>query len=163
MTNKLKVPKKRSSKPYWDFHDVMEYLEKLHKKNFRDYAGKYSKEADIENKQALDAWLLANGYADKAHVLDKQNNGVDWPVRSKEMKLRIEINTKYRESNPKERPYQDFWHFLVDRCDIKNGCWIHLPEDWEDDSSIEDWQKEILKYFQDFLGDDFYKRMWVEW
>jgi hypothetical protein len=113
-TAALKKPVKKQSDPYWDFHEVMHYLEKLHGRNFRDYAGKFGADAGEE-----------------------------------------------------ERPYQDFWHWIIDQNEISNGCWMHLP-DWEyymvtDAANTEPWKKEIMQYFKDFLGNDYHERLWVEW
>lgn len=41
---KLQPPKKQT-KQFYDFIEVERYLEKLHKKNFRDYAGKFGDES----------------------------------------------------------------------------------------------------------------------
>jgi hypothetical protein len=105
-----KKPQKHRSEPYYDFLEVMHYLEQLHGKNFRDYAGKFS----------------SKPYDDSI-------------------------------------PYLDFWHWLIDLGDISNGCWMYMPEGYEDDPDTEDWKKEILKYFRDFLGKDYDKKMWLEW
>lgn len=109
---KLKVPK-RHMKRHWNYNEVQKYLEKLHGKNFRDYAGRY---------------------------------GVNAP----------EDDTV---------PYQDFWHWVCDLNEVHNGCYIRLPE-WDyyyNNQDTEPWKKEIMKFFKDFLGDDYHERMWVEW
>lgn len=52
--NKVKAPKKRKME-YWDFNEVMHYLEQKHNKNFRDYAGKFGKKGD-ESVPYQDFW-----------------------------------------------------------------------------------------------------------
>lgn len=47
-TKKLKKPVKKQNEPYWDFNEVMHYLEQLHGKNFRDYAGKFGSPGDYD-------------------------------------------------------------------------------------------------------------------
>ncbi len=106
------VPPKKHKVEFYDYHEVAEYLEKLHKKDFRDYA---SKRKD---------GLLPN-------------------------------------------PNQDFWHMVIDsnRDEVMNGSYINLP-DWEyymNNTTTELWQKEIMQYFHDFLGDDYNNKMWVSW
>ena len=43
-SKKLVAPKKHK-KEYWDFIEVQHYLEKKHKKNFRDYAGMFGRKS----------------------------------------------------------------------------------------------------------------------
>ena len=52
--------------------------------------------------------------------------------------------------------YRDFWHYLVEVCQISNGCEIYLPH--PDD--VKGWQKPILQAFWDEFGQGPY---WVEW
>jgi len=57
---KLVAPKKHK-KEYWDFYEVMHYLEKLHKKDFRDYAGKFKNKSDHNEEipyQDFWHWML---------------------------------------------------------------------------------------------------------
>jgi len=162
---KLKKPTKKTSTAY-EFNEVMHYLEEKTGKSFRDYAGKFSKEGKAENDKLLDTWLADNGYAGKRYVLDMpQGSNKDWAENSEEMKLRVEINTKYRDvEKTNERPYLDFWHWMCDSNEISNGGWLYLP-DWScmTDPDVEPWKKEILQHFRDFLGDDYDERMRVEW
>lgn len=51
---KLKKPQK-VTKTYYDYHEVAGYLEKKHKKDFRDYGNKYGKNGD-ENAPYLNFW-----------------------------------------------------------------------------------------------------------
>lgn len=166
--SKLKKPTKKMDEPYWDYHEVSDYLEKLHKKNFRDYAGKFTAEGKIERDAQIKAWVVANGYSGWEHAMDVPDPAKprdDWPADSEEMKKRVEINLKmWPDLKKTERPYQDFWHFIVENNEVTNGCWIYLPEqEVMDDPDVEPWQKEILQYFMDFLGDDYNERMWAEW
>ena len=84
----------------------MHYLEKLHGKDFRNYAGK---------------------------EFGKDNE---------------------------ETPYLDFWHWMVDRMGIHNDGFTSLPEIHSDNPP---WCNEILRYFEEFLGDDYYDDMYVSW
>jgi hypothetical protein len=107
---KLKKPTKKTTK-YYDYHEVTKYLEKLHGKDFRDYAGKFTKDGNDD------------------------------------------------------APYQDFWHWICDHNEVSNGCYIFLP-DWDyhmNSKDTEPWKKEIMQYYYDFLGQDYFERMWVDW
>lgn len=108
----LAVPQKHKIE-YYDYHEVAKYLEDLHKKDFRDYAGK--------RRPCLP-------------------------------------------SNP-NLPYQDFWHIISDCNEVVNGGFIHLP-DWDyymNSARTESWQKEIMQFFHDFLGDDYREKMLASW
>lgn len=58
--------------------------------------------------------------------------------------------------NPKAE-YRDFWHFLIDHCDIHNGCQIWMPTP---EKCNKDWQNVILQAFLDEFGEGPY---WVSW
>ena len=52
----VKLPKpKKHTITYYDYHEVASYLEKLHKKTFRDYANKFGKKGN-ENAEYQDFW-----------------------------------------------------------------------------------------------------------
>lgn len=100
----LVKPKRHVPAPAYDFYEVFYYLEKLHKKNFRDYDGRFHGNEDAE--------------------------------------------------------YKDFWHYLLSRCDIQNNSYMIMPERLGNESA---WVSEILEYFEDFLGADYLRPMWVSW
>lgn len=52
--------------------------------------------------------------------------------------------------------YRDFWHFLVDKCNIHNGCQIWMPEP----ECGNEWQRPILEAFHEEFGEGPY---WVSW
>lgn len=52
----MKKPVKIQSDPYYNFLEVMHYLEEKHGKNFRDYAGKYGKTGVNSEAPYLDFW-----------------------------------------------------------------------------------------------------------
>jgi hypothetical protein len=107
---KVKVPVKIQDPLYYNFFEVMHYLEEVHKKNFRDYAGKFGKNSDME------------------------------------------------------KPYQDFWHWMIDINDVQNGGWVCLPDlSYLDDPEVPTWKKEIIEYFHLFLGNEYDERMLASW
>lgn len=73
---------------------------------------------------------------------------------------------KYGKQGNENAPYQDFWHWICD-CSggtVNNGSFIYLPDiSYVDDPETEDWKKEILQYFHDFLGDAYHEEMYVSW
>lgn len=61
--------------------------------------------------------------------------------------------------NEEDGEYRDFWHFLVDRCQIHRGCYITVSEETGD--GAEEWQKELLSLFLTEFGSSIY--IWVDW
>jgi hypothetical protein len=60
-----------------------------------------------------------------------------------------------------DAPYLDFWHWIIDRCQINNGVITELPiKEWleekcdDSDWDIKPWIKEILQYIYDEFGED---------
>lgn len=65
-----------------------------------------------------------------------------------------------------EKPYQNFWHFIYDICEVGgNGCYLNIPfYQLLDNETTEDWQKEIIRIFmKEFESDEGVYRFWVEW
>jgi hypothetical protein len=64
------------------------------------------------------------------------------------------------------RPYQDFWHYVIDQTEIHNGCYFYLTVQGTDIEECEPWQKEILatfaEEFSDHIDDDLLY-FWVDW
>lgn len=48
-------------------------------------------------------------------------------------------------------PYQDFWHFVLDKAPISNGCIMTMCEWWFDGAEV--WQREIGMMFLDEFGE----------
>lgn len=60
--------------------------------------------------------------------------------------------------------YCDWWHWICDLNEVRNGSFITLPDiSYLEDPEVPSWKKEIMQYFIDFLGDDYEERLWVEW
>ena len=55
--------------------------------------------------------------------------------------------------------YRDYWHFLVNRLDVDNGCVITITAELLED--CEPWQQEITRAFISEFGDGC--EYWVEW
>ena len=55
--------------------------------------------------------------------------------------------------------YRDYWHFLVDRLNVANGCLITIGSGLLDDSLP--WQQEITRAFISEFGD--HVEYWCEW
>lgn len=56
--------------------------------------------------------------------------------------------------------YRDFWHWVIDVCEVHNGCVLYLGAD-QLGLCKEPWQREILEAFIKEFGDD--QEYWVEW
>lgn len=57
--------------------------------------------------------------------------------------------------------YRDFWHWLVDTCDIMRGCFFHLPEDYK--GSAKWWQIEIMDMILTEFPELKTEKIWVDW
>lgn len=160
----MNKPKPVARQPVIDYHEIIDYIEKKYNINVRDYAGKFHGKG-YELKQKLrDEWLEENGYSNFKYVLtvpDSKKAREDWDRDSKEIDLRIEINTKMSESGFDKKldelvPYLDHWHWMLDYFgDISNGC----DRYWCLESILEqprtpDWIKEITQLVHDEFVDD---------
>jgi hypothetical protein len=67
-----------------------------------------------------------------------------------------------------ERPFLSFWHWIMERCDIHNGCYFGLDlADEAEDSETPDWVKQILlRFLVEFAPNDtegYTHWFWVSW
>lgn len=98
------------------------------------YATVYSEEGKAWRCQ----WLIEKGFGEYEHCLNApKGSREDWPKDSPEMAKRIEINSLWRaEGKDAEweltRPYVDYWHLIVDSCNISNGCYFTLTRTQDD-------------------------------
>lgn len=54
--------------------------------------------------------------------------------------------------------YRDYWHFLVDRCEVRNGGTVRISSDLLESSAP--WQQEITRAFIEEFGEC---EFWTEW
>lgn len=116
--------------PSLDYFEVIELVEAKLGVDVDDYAGMFSKANQERKAEHKKQWMIDNGYGDASHTLDvpdSSNQRQDWPQDSPEMKLRVEINTKYRdverELDKTEVPYLNFWH---QHCDSVNRGGVNV-------------------------------------
>lgn len=63
----------------------------------------------------------------------------------------------------KDTPYLDFWHWVIDRHEIHNGCFLTFSKE-ELDEIDEDWVKTIYSYYiEEFADDKGELEMYVWW
>jgi len=61
-----------------------------------------------------------------------------------------------------ETEYQDFWHFICDKCDVSNDTTIWLfPGDWMEEDDCPPWRKEVCEILVKEFGSDF--EAFVSW
>jgi len=54
-------------------------------------------------------------------------------------------------------PYQNFWHFITNRTEIHNGCFLIMDNDWLNTEiyghAKEEWQRTIIEYYLSEFGE----------
>lgn len=65
----------------------------------------------------------------------------------------------FKEGHNPDVEYRDYWHFLVDNCDIQNDSKFWLTSDLLE--NCEPWQAEITQAFIDEFGDEC--EFWTNW
>ncbi len=115
-----------------DWHECVKYIEHKYNITVRDFADRHT----AKGKQRYEEIL--KGLCEKYDIPYKDIN----KPKPEESERRIALFKEYESVMP---PYQDFWHWIVDNRDIRNGSYFTLSnEDFEDIE--EDWQKTILEY-----------------
>lgn len=175
-TNNMNKPKPIERPTILDYHEIISYIEKKYEIDVRDYAGKFSGKGREESDKLKDEWLDKNGHLENKHVFNKPNGSrEDWAKDSKEMQLRIELNTKMQKENfdrflDKRVPYLDYWHYLLehDFCEIHNGCDEYWGlKDILEDEKAPDWIKEITQLvydeFKEYVDEDGGFNVHISW
>lgn len=142
--------KLKEFEPSIDFCEFMRDLDKKYNFKHRDMSNAFGPESAEERKIKIEKWLEKNGYDGLGYVLDlPQDSSSDWPEGSEEMRLRIEINTKLRDVDDLDRPYEDFWHWLLDNdfSEIHNGSFVQLElhDERLKDPDIPEYVKKVMK------------------
>lgn len=138
----MKKPKLQS-KSYLDFHDCTTYIEEKYKINTRDY--------ENSNSQ-FNEWCDSKGYGDKDLENNKRGSSQIW---YKEFKHEIEHEKII------ERPYLDWWHWLINTSiiEIHNGVIITIDKDLKKYAKKK-WEKDILDLYLKEFGNSDYLIKW---
>lgn len=154
-------------KEYLDYHECQNFLEKKYNYDETDYSKHfgqrerfikdtgnvrppyYAVKSDKGGHYAypinnIDIWKFFVGPSEKQYKevtkeeWDKAKSNYDnWEAKFKE----------WEKENP-EPEYQNFWHWIIDRYEIHNGCEITF---YESEPPAKDWQKEIyMRYIEEF-------------
>ncbi len=94
----------------------------------------------------------------EANIYYDYDDMVDFIEGKYKFNVRDYHDFKFPELAEKDRPYMDFWHFMIDKyfMEIYNGSLRQL--NWQEvyDVTEEDWQREIVTYFiKEFGNQDF--------
>jgi len=135
----------------WDYREIVDYIQNKHGVDLRDYAGKFS------GKNSFGSWCDSKGYGQIDP--DGKNRGEShiWCR---------EFNQDVAEGKWIESPYLDFWHWIMDVCEIHNGCYFHVPIDYWKNRTIPEnkkWIAEILKMFEEFADEKGDVFCWISW
>ena len=137
----------RKTKEYFNYQECSSYLQKKYGYNERDYLGKY-KYID-KCKKETDKKFGKNGWwnATPSSMNDKQKEAYNY----------------YQELLKNEPEYCDFWHWVVDNYEVRNGCEITFCKEALDEIE-EDWVETIYGYYiTEFADENDEVNFWVEW
>ena len=73
--------------------------------------------------------------------------------------IRNTLGNRSPEGFKERREYRDWWHFIIDYLDVRNGCYISIEKDLLENGN--NWQNEITQAFIDEFGED--AEYWVWW
>ena len=132
----MKKPKPRTQ-TYLDYNECCDYIEQKYGYDTRDFAGKYKY---IEEKYKELDRVYGKGWRDMPmNQLHQLNPNIEADLQ------------KIDEAEP---PYLDFWHWVVDRCNVSNGGIIYFSRtdsEWPED---EKWIETIYNHFLDEFADE---------
>lgn len=115
----------------------------------------------IEDKYKIDTRDYARSNHQFFEWCDSTRRGdidPDGKKRSESQRWYLEFQQAVSTGEITERPYQDFWHWLLEVCDIHRGATMELYEGIEE--GTESWQKEILDIYLKEFGRGPYLTDW---
>ena len=128
---KAEKPKKHTKSRY-DYHECVHFLERKYKYEERDYAGRGKFHIKIQKE-------TDKKFGDKSWYAVAPKDATPNQLAA------IQYHAELRKNEP---PYLDFWHFIIDHCNIMgNGCDFTMYVELMD--SAEPWQKEILQHYSE--------------
>jgi hypothetical protein len=139
----IKKPTKMTRKLY-DWSKCTKFIEQKYKIDTRDYAGSH---LDFSR------WCEATG---EKQVRCPEGTAGDAmiPVQEQFARYQSDVNSgKFQ-----DRPYEDFWHWLIDTIEIHRGGTIEL--DKELGEGAKPWQQEILGLYLKEFGKGPYLTDW---
>lgn len=139
----MKKPTKQSRKAF-DWSACTDFIEAKYKIDTRDYA---------RSHRQFGEWCKANG--------EKQTS---CPAQCTDKVLKAHqdqyarFNADIASGKVIERPYQDFWHWLIDKGDIQRGGTMELYREMLE--GAEAWQAEIFELYWKEFGKGPYLTDW---
>lgn len=128
------------AQPALDFSECTDYIEQKYGIATRDYANSHIQ---------FHEWRRAKGYGD----IDSEGN-----LAGSSKIWYSEFQQAIKAGEVVKRPYQDFWHWLVDTVCPTNGGTFLLDKEFGD--CAEPWQVEILGFYLDEFGKGPYRAEW---
>ena len=127
---------------HFDFSECTEYIEKKYKIDTRDYAKSHAQYYE---------WCNSKDYGEADREGKKRGESRIWFG---------EFQKEIERGQITERPYQDFWHFLINNFNIVRGGFFDLDEELIKEIDAEDWQKYILGLYLKEFGNATYLTDW---
>ena len=125
----------------FDWNECTAFIEDKYGINTRDYRRSHNQ---------FDEWCDVKGYGQKDSQGEDRGSSQLWYA---------EFQCEIESGKVKERPYQDFWHWIIDVTNVQNGGTIELCEELGA-GEAEPWQKKILRLYLTEFGSGPYLTEW---
>lgn len=122
-----------------DFSECTDFIEKTYKINTRDFS---------RSHHVFHEWCKANGEKAVDSRSDIKGSQKQW----------ARFQADIASGKIKERPYQDFWHWLTDVVEVQRGGTLELDADMGE--GAEPWQQAILALYLKEFGRGPYQTDW---
>jgi hypothetical protein len=133
---------KKKTRSYYDYDEIIDYIEKKYKIDVRDYANSVKHNIELTKKFVNETGIKVNG--DTKFTSPEYLKFLDWVKTNK-----FEV----------DKPYLDFWHWLIDHFfnGAGTGSVEYLPVNKdvvkESYPDAPDWVLEIFGYLEKEFGD----------
>jgi len=131
-SNKPEAETIRKGVSFFDYHDMIEYLENKYNFQSRGFTGIPS---TINRDNHFNEWCDKHGLGQKDSKDKTRTN-------SQEFYKMYQSSPDGENSKP---PYMDFWHYLCDINDVHNGTYIQIPKEVDTSDELTP-QKNIENY-----------------
>jgi len=151
-------PKMKKREEVLDYHEMIDYIEKKHDIDVRDYAGREKRMAEHEAITGMNVYQTPQNYGGKYYAwIDGKHKTVDKKTYKEQHKLHVENSNAFAEWNKGqgELPYLDFWHWMIEKhfYEVHNGSTTSMNPSIILSEDNPEWVQEIAQMIQDDFGE----------
>jgi hypothetical protein len=141
-----------------DYHEMINYIEKKHNIDVRDYAGRDNRRKEHQKITGISVYESPQHYGGNYYAwIDGNHKKVDKKTHDEQWEIHKKNNKAFAEWDKEQGvlPYLDFWHWMTDKhfYEVHNGQTTSLNPSIILKEDNPEWVQEIAQMIQDDFGE----------